>query len=509
MAALKMALFALVIFATCQRQSNALILPKIFKDGMVLAAKPTTALVWGKLDIDNGNPVSLNAVCLDDHEVKNTTTDATIQEPSAFEFHLVGEPGMTCNFTFTQSGSSDVYLNDVLFGEVWVCSGQSNMEFRMGGIFNSSDEIKAMADYPNIRMYIVPKQYSDSPQDDLMKEGHWFTTSDSKDMQRMSAVCALTARYISDVLGKDKPFGLIESNWGGTIIEAWMPPVALDRCGIDPFVNIRNPQETNSHLYNAMIHPLTKLSIFGVLWYQGEANAGNHNRDKYNCTFPEMINEWRNVWSDFTSPTFPFGFMQLSTNQVGHTGPGFPIIRWHQTADHGFVPNHQMENVFMGVALDTYDEQNGIHPRNKQLSSKRLATAALSVAYGLSSQFPSGGPFPNKWTFHPNSENDGIDVTIHYDGDFDWIPVESEGFYVCCDQPSFEKCKTGGNWDKLPDDSVQSSRRILQFSIPSCTKALSYLWEETPVRTTMGLPMYAADGFQLPGAPWIKEVSYS
>ena len=79
MAALKIALFALVIFATCQRQSNALILPTIFKDGMVLAAKPTTALVWGKLDIDNGNPVSLNAVCLDDHEVKNTTTDATIQ----------------------------------------------------------------------------------------------------------------------------------------------------------------------------------------------------------------------------------------------------------------------------------------------------------------------------------------------------------------------------------------------------------------------------------------------
>ena len=98
----------------------------------------------------------------------------------------------------------DVYLSNVLFGEVWVCSGQSNMEFRMGGLFNSSEEIKAMADYPNIRMYIVPKQYSDSPQDDLMKEGHWFTTSDSKDMQRMSAVCALTARYISDVLGKDK-----------------------------------------------------------------------------------------------------------------------------------------------------------------------------------------------------------------------------------------------------------------------------------------------------------------
>ena len=79
MAALKTSLFALVIFANFSQQSNALLLPKIFKDGMVLAAKPTTALVWGELDIDNGNPVSLNAVCLDDHEVKNTTIDATIQ----------------------------------------------------------------------------------------------------------------------------------------------------------------------------------------------------------------------------------------------------------------------------------------------------------------------------------------------------------------------------------------------------------------------------------------------
>ena len=103
----------------------------------------------------------------------------------------------------------------------------------------------------------------------------------------------------------------------------------------------------------------------------------------------------------------------------------------------------------MGVALDTYDKQNGIHPRNKQLSSKRLAIAALNVAYGQSSQFPSGGPFPTAWVFDPNSENDGIDVTIDYDVDFDWAPVESEGFYVCCDQPTFELCKTNGNWEKV------------------------------------------------------------
>ena len=84
-----------------------------------------------------------------------------------------------------------------------MCSGQSNMEFSMQGIFNSSEEIAAMASYPNIRMFVVPHMYSDSPQDDLMKDNHWFTTS-APDIKFMSAVCLLTARYIADVLGKDK-----------------------------------------------------------------------------------------------------------------------------------------------------------------------------------------------------------------------------------------------------------------------------------------------------------------
>ena len=102
----------------------------------------------------------------------------------------------------------------------------------------------------------------------------------------------------------------------------------------------------------------------------------------------------------------------------------------------------------MGVALDTYDKQNGIHPRNKQVSSERLAIAALNVAYGQS-QFPSEGPFPSEWTFKRNGENDGIDVKIDYDVEFEWAPIESEGFYVCCNQPTYELCKINNNWEKV------------------------------------------------------------
>ena len=107
---------------------------------------------------------------------------------------------------------------------------------------------------------------------------------------------------------------MIETNWGGTRVEAWMPPAALDICGIPDNVIENNPQNSNSYLYNAMINPLVRMDIKGALWYQGEANSG-WNRDDYQCTFPSMIESWRNTWAQFThtSHDFPFGFVQLAT----------------------------------------------------------------------------------------------------------------------------------------------------------------------------------------------------
>ena len=105
-----------------------------------------------------------------------------------------------------------------------------------------------------------------------------------------------------------------------------------------------------------------------------------------------------------------------------------------------------IQNVFMGVALDTYDEESGIHPRNKQLVSGRLAVAGLNVAYGMN-DFPTNGPFPDFWFF--NQVEDGIQVGILYDQDFKWNPVESEGFYTCC-LNSIDDCNNrNGAWDKV------------------------------------------------------------
>ena len=242
----------------------------------------------------------------------------------------------------------------MIFGDVWVCSGQSNMEFSMGGghgwdgngVFNSTEEIAYMAEYSNIRMFRLAYMYSDEPQDDLsgLDFDAWAKPDEVDKVKKFSAVCLLTARYMADVLGKDKVFGLIDTTWGGTIIEPWSTPEGLETCDVIQWEDESIPQYVGNRLFNAMIHPLIRMSIYGALWYQGESNAG-WNRDKYDCTFAQLISEWRRVWSEDTgtNPKFPFGFVQLSTWEENDLNPGFPMIRWHQTYNYGYVPNQDLE----------------------------------------------------------------------------------------------------------------------------------------------------------------------
>ena len=160
----------------------------------------------------------------------------------------------------------------------------------------------------------------------------------------------------------------------------------------------------------------------------------------------------------------------------------------------------------MGVSLDTYDRDSGIHPRNKQLPSQRLAYAGLNVAYGQD-QFPTNGPFPQTVDFEA-TEN-GIQCSIVLDQAFNWNPTESGGFYYCCDE-SVEVCNSNNNpnaWRLISPGAVSANGQALSLEIPSCSVAVAYLWEMTPVIGTKALPIYASDEFELPAAPWIKEIN--
>merc|ERR1719384_132134 len=173
-----------------------------------------------------------------------------------------------------------------------------------------------------------------------------------------------------------------------------------------------------------MIHPLLRMSIKGAIWYQGEANTG-HNRDIYDCTFPSMINNWRQAWYEGTGgdtdQQFPFGFVQLAPNRDS-LSPHWPVLRWKQTASVGFVPNQLMENVFMAVAMD---DDIDLHPKNKRLPATRLAWAASNLVYN-NTDSPLYGPQPTNVSITGNT------IVVSFSSALKPVLVEEDRFMVCC-----------------------------------------------------------------------------
>ena len=403
-----------------------------------------------------------------------------VMHPQNFNVHQDGdmwytelEPqqaGTQCDLGVTV-GSESIELVDIIFGDVWVCSGQSNMVFKMKQIFNATEEMEDAARYMDIRFTTITLATSAEELDDVTPTFPWSNPSDGLNLQQMSAVCFLTAKHIYDNTGI--PQGLINSCVGGTRVEAWSRQVALQACGIPDNVDEDRPQNSNSNLWNAMIAPLKRMTVFGFLWYQGEANAG-WNRDLYSCSFPQLISDWRTVFAENsnTNVMAPFGFVQLSTIQFGNQGLSYPIMRQHQLADMGSVPNEKMPNTFMAVSVDTYDEENGIHPRYKAIVAERLATTGMNVAYN-DDRFPSSGPQIKNVS---NEREEGWTFTFTEDFFYNEA-AEISGFYYCCDTDP-EQCKTDLNaasWPEVPKDFVRQVDVDIMFisnaAFTVCTSA--------------------------------------
>ena len=432
------------------------------------------------------------------------------------------------------NGLEEIILEDILFGDVWFCSGQSNMGWVLGGIENRTEEMEDAEKYTNIRFYHTQDMAASEPQEDLSimrtgwdrwadplsewpegtewSGGHW-----PKPLGDISAICFLFARELSDHLG-NKPLGLVASAFPGTRIDAWAPPEALKECNIEDYVDDKHDYNSNSYLYNAMIYPYQKMTIKGVVWYQGEASS-SWFPEKYICTFPSMISAWRRTWSSLsnTSVDFPVGVVQLGPwknppSGVKDSGPFFPLIRWHQTLDYGYLPNPVEDNMFLALAIDTYitdDEGVGqIHPKNKQLPAKRLGIAGLNVAYGMK-QFSTKGPFPVEISKTRDEEKDVYVITYDEDPIY-YKPIDNSGFFFCCSEDDSFDCRgdqpaSADHWVLLPMESVhQSSESTITVTVPMCNmfSSLGYLWAESPVTTVHGLPLYSKNRWGLPGNPW-------
>jgi len=304
-----------------------------------------------------------------------------------------------------------------LFGDVYVCSGQSNMQFTVHSAFNSTEEIAQAAKYTQIRLFSVGESnISLTPVQQLIHYDLGWSVASSAivghgDWSYFSAVCWFYGKYLADEY-PTLPIGLISSNWGGTYIQAWSSPEALKQCPTsDVVTNVikkslaPNPNQP-SVLWNAMIVPFLRNPIKGALWYQGESNAGDPNH--YGCFFKAMITDWRAKWTDGKT-NFPFLFVHLAPWSPG--GDSIPATRQAQ------LEALTLPNVGFGSAVDLGDSTSpfgNIHPRDKEDVSYRLLLSGRAIAYGEASVVHKG-PMANKFVVATTTPTASINVTFESD----------------------------------------------------------------------------------------------
>jgi sialate O-acetylesterase len=336
-------------------------LPSIIGSHMVLQQKSTVKL-WGWAS--PGEKIKINVGWDTTSYIVNANRGATwvseIKTPAA------GGP-----YSITIKGSNQIVLDDVLIGEVWVCSGQSNMEWSADqGLQQSKDE-SPNATNNQIRFFYVAKSTAEFPQDDL--SGKWVVCN-PEDMLHFSAVGYFFGKDINAKTGY--PVGLINSNWGGTPAEVWTPTDVVKsdndlRAASEKLQPSAWWPYVNGHCYNAMIYPLTNLAIAGAIWYQGESNVGTHYA--YEKLFTSMIDSWRKAWGK----DFPFYFVQIAPYSYGDDNINGALLRDAQTR-----ASYHLKTG-MVVVSDLVSDIKNIHPIDKINVSKRLANYALAETYGV------------------------------------------------------------------------------------------------------------------------------
>lgn len=279
-------------------------------------------------------------------------------------------------FTLLISGHNKVELSDVLVGDVYICSGQSNMEWPLSEANNSRPDIKDSRDH-QLRLFRVERTTADQPLSKPTDRFGWQAAT-PENVFDFSAV----GYYFGHELRRTQkvPIGLIESAWGGTVAEAWTSTEALQARPalanlVDSSPKSYKADDANhaARLYNGMIAPLIPYGIRGVIWYQGESNAAR--AEQYRVLFPTLIEDWRARWGQ---GDFPFLFVQLAPYQQP---AGRPVDHdWAHLREAQRQTSLTVPYTAMAVITDAGDAD--IHPRNKRVVAERLALAARHLIYG-------------------------------------------------------------------------------------------------------------------------------
>lgn len=374
----------------CVTSALAFDVAGIFGDHMVLQAEAPIP-IWGV-----GAPGEVITLAIDDQAVQAVVNDA-----GRWRAELAP---MTSGQTYTleiSSSNEAISLKDVLIGDVWLCSGQSNMEWTLEKSMNGQEEV-ANADYPQIRLFLVEQASLDDEPHDV--RGAWVRCS-PETAAGFSAVGYFFGREIHSQL--KTPIGLIANAWGGSSAEAWMSRQTLldepefaymveslpgRRIALEAYRKEKQaweasgskgpapkwPREVRQYkwatmLYDRMLEPLAPYALRGVIWYQGEENTSRAYQ--YRRLFPALIDEWRRLWD---RDDMPFLYVQLTSY---HKRESEPVdSRWAELREAQLM-TLSVPHTAMAVTLDIGEADN-IHPANKQDVGYRLALTAMAKVYG-------------------------------------------------------------------------------------------------------------------------------
>jgi sialate O-acetylesterase len=469
----------LLIFVFGLTAAKAAIQPNaLFADHMVLQ-RDRPILIWGTAS--EGEKVSV--------ELKGPDGDFTDDTASAIALNgkwqvklpkLPAGGPYTLTITGTDIETDDkVQINDVLVGEVWLCSGQSNMERQLGprppqpDVVDWQQEV-ANANYPQIRQYYVQQTKGPSDVPAASVAGSWSVCS-PQTAANFSAVGYFFARDLQEAL--HVPVGIIHSSYGGTPIKAWTSREAMQG---DPALKIisdadaeaaKNPAAggwPSSVLYNGMIAPLEPYTIRGVVWYQGESDAGQAKA--YEANLPALIASWRKAWGE---GNIPFLIVQIAPCPLWDPGVReAQLLTWKKTPNTAMVVTTDIDSIDM-------------HPPHKQVVGERLSRAARAIAFGQKIEY--SGPVYESVNF------EGARAVLHFShlggglvakgGDLKGFEISGDGtnfvparaeivgdtVVVGADQVSHPQSVRFG-WKPVPDDNLFNKEGLP--ASPFCTGPL-------------------------------------
>ncbi len=333
-------------------------LPAAVGDNMVLQQLSTTK-IWGWAD--PAEKIYITTSWNNKTDSLTTTRDAKWELP-------LSTPAAGGPYTITLRGQNTIIINNVMIGEVWICSGQSNMEWSSNNNLQQIlDELPHSAN-DNIRLFHVTKSTSQHPQDDC--SASWKVCS-PESLKGFSAIGYFFGKKLQQQL--NVPIGLIAASWGGTPAEVWVPEEVVNGNAIlKEAASKQNPTAWWPYLpgvaYNAMISPVTKMTIAGAIWYQGESNTATAST--YSDLLKKLIASWRKAWNN----EFPFYYVQIAPYQYGNKNIG-ALLQEQQTKTLEF------SRTGMVVITDLVDNIKDIHPINKKDVANRLALLALGDTY--------------------------------------------------------------------------------------------------------------------------------